>query len=294
MRHLLALLALLAISSIAQADSLFGGIIQRVNAKPVRDEASVVNALSHKPLVLSAPPRESREESERLYRPIAEYLSRAIKRPVEYRYPGTWGVYRAEMLKDVYDLTFDEPHFNSYRAEKLGHRVLVKFPGQYQYAVIVAYERTFTGIQRMAGQKFCTFAPPDLGTLVLLDLFDNPARQPVIVSIDSWEAAYDGVLSGRCTGGVLPLAMLRWLDPEGRSTKVLFNSAEMPGQAVSAGTRVSPGEREMIAKALQSASAAVPTAALRLRWGAQRGFVPAKADEFAELSNYLRNERGFY
>jgi ABC-type phosphate/phosphonate transport system substrate-binding protein len=294
MRHALALLALFILIPAAQADSLFGGFIQRVNAKSAHDEADLAKGLPNKPLIFSAPPRESREESERLYRPIVQYLSAALKRPVEYRYPGTWGAYRAEMLRDTYDLTFDEPHFNSYRAEKLGHRVLVKFPGTYQYAVIVAYQQTFTSILRMAGQKFCTFAPPDLGTLVLLDLFENPARQPVIVSINSWEEAYQGVLSGRCVGGVMPLAMLRWLDPEGRSTKVLFNSTEMPGQAVSAGLRVSPSEREKIANALQAPAAAVPTAALRLRWSVQRGFVPAKVEEYAELSNYLRSEHGFY
>jgi ABC-type phosphate/phosphonate transport system substrate-binding protein len=287
------LLALLPVIPTAQADSL-DGFIQRVYAKPARDEPALANALANRPLVFSAPPRESREESERLYRPIAEYLSRSLKRPVEYRYPGSWGAYRGQMLRDAYDLTFDEPHFSSYRAEKLGHRVLVKFPGTYQYAVIAAYDRTFTSIQRMAGQKFCTFAPPDLGTLVLLDLFDNPARQPSIISINSWEESYEGVLSGRCAAGVLPLSMLRWLDPEGRSTRILFNSTEMPGQALSAGTHVSPGERETIAKAMLAASAAVPTAALRLRWSIQRGFVPANAAEYTELSTYLRNELGFY
>jgi hypothetical protein len=275
-------------------DSFLSGIFARAEAKPKPAETPIKHDPTRPTLIMSAPPRESRTESERIYRPIANYLSRTLQRPVEYRHPITWGGYRVEMLKNSYDLTFDEPHFSSYRVEKLDHRVLVKLPGDFQYAIVIGYGRTFTGIHRMAGHAFCTFAPPNLGTLVLLDLYENPMHRPSIVHVHTWEEAYEGVTRGRCAGAVLPLSLVRQLDPDGRNTKVLFHTAPMPSQALSAGPRVSAAEKDIIMMALLSPTADEPTAALRGRWHTDGGFVRASDEEYLGYSDYLKNERGFY
>jgi hypothetical protein len=244
------------------------------------------------PLVLTAAPRESATEGERLYGPLAAYLATTLGRPVIYRHPGSWGVYRTEMVRGRYDLVFDGPHFNGYRAARLDHEVLVRLPEVYQFAIIGRQDLFFTGMQRLAGRTFCTLAPPNLGAQVLLDLYDNPARQPVLVPVADWRAVYDGVIAGRCTGGVLPLALLRSFDPTG-ATRILFFSAEMPHQALSAGPRVSVAERQRLRAALTTAAADPPTRALR---AAQRsaGFVPARNADYVEMARYLRNEWGFY
>ena len=164
-------------------------------------------------LVFSAPPRETPAEGARLYQPLADYLSQALGRRVTYRHPGTWGVYRTEVLQGKYDLVFDDPHLTSYHAEKHGYHSIVRFSEHFQYAVVVRSDYVFKSVARLRGQTFCTFAPPNLGTLVLLSLFDNPARQPVLLSVNSWEQAYQGVVGGQCVGGVIPLPMARKLDP---------------------------------------------------------------------------------
>ena len=85
-------------------------------------------------LVFTAPPRETPEIAQEIYQPLAAYLSRSIGKKIVYRHPGTWGVYRTEMLKGKYDIVFDGPHFNSYRMEKLGHNILVKMPERFEFA----------------------------------------------------------------------------------------------------------------------------------------------------------------
>jgi hypothetical protein len=223
---------------------------------------------------------------------VADYLTRALGRPVVYRYPGTWGVYRSEMLKGSYDLVFDGPHFNSYRVERLGHEILVQLPGSFQYAVILRADHVYTGLKKLAGHRFCTLAPPNLGALVLLSLFDNPMRQPILVAADNWDEIYRGVTTARCDGGVMPLTHYQRYAHEGK-TKVLFHSAQMPNQALSAGLRVNAMDRRRITEALTATEALVPTAALRASWNAEQ-FVAGSREQYLGLAEYLRNEWGFY
>jgi len=244
-------------------------------------------------LVFTAPPRETPEQGKEIYQPVADYLSKVIGKKIVYMHPGTWGVYRTEMLKGSYDLIFDGPHFNSYRMEKLNHNILVKIPERHEFAVIVRKEQKFSALFQMAGYTFCTHAPPNLGTLVLLSQFDNPARQPVIVNTKGWENIYDGVVSGKCVGGVLPVANLKKYDRSG-VTRMVFKTQAMPNQAFSAGPRISPEDQAKIATALTSPDAAGPTAKLRSAYRVGDSFALANNQEYRGLAEYLRNEWGYY
>jgi ABC-type phosphate/phosphonate transport system substrate-binding protein len=245
-------------------------------------------------LVFSAPPRETAEVGKAIYQPVADYLSRVIGKKVVYKYPGTWGVYRTKMLEGSYDIIFDGPHFNSYRMEKLSHNILVKIPERHEFAVIVRKDHaTFKNIQQMAGYTFCTHAPPNLGTLVLLSQFDNPARQPVIVNTKGWDHIYQGVVSGKCTGGVIPVLNLKKYDRTGE-TRIVYKTQAMPNQAFSAGPRVSLEDQQIIARALVSPEAAGPTAKLRAAYKVGDSFAPASNEEYRGMAVYLRNEWGYY
>jgi len=244
-------------------------------------------------LVFTAPPRETQGAGIEIYQPVADYLSQAIGKKVRYKHPGTWGVYRTEMLKGSYDIIFDGPHFNSYRLEKLSHNILVKIPERHEFAVIVRKDKSFQNLSQMAGRSFCTHAPPNLGTLVLLSQFDNPSRQPVIISTNGWENIYNGVASGKCAGGVLPMANLKKVD-KANLARVIFKTAAMPNQAFSAGPRVSLEDQMKLAQALASPDAGAPTVKLRAAYKVGDGFALASNQEYQGLAEYLRNEWGYY
>lgn len=245
-------------------------------------------------LVFTAPPRETAEAGKQIYQPVADYLSQAIGKKVKYQHPGTWGVYRTEMLKGGYDIVFDGPHFNSYRMEKLSHNVLAKIPERHEFAVIVRKDKnTFQNLQQMAGRSFCAHAPPNLGTLVLLSQFDNPSRQPVILSTNGWDNIYNGVISGKCTGGVLPMANLKKFDQAGLA-HIVFKTPAMPNQAFSAGPRVSLEDQAKIARALAAPEAAAPTEKLRAAYKVGNSFALASNQEYRGLAEYLRSEWGYY
>lgn len=289
---LFSIAALIAVQTLAPAaaqdNASHRGLarITLASAKPATAEPAIA------PLIFSAPPREDAKESRRIYGPIAHYLTQALGRPVAYEYPITWGYYRTRMLKGDYDIAFDGPHFNSYRADRLGHEIVARLPGHTQFAIVARHDLVFKGVERMGGRTFCAFAPPNLGTLLLQSLFENPVRQPIIISRNSWREIHDGVVSGRCDAGVMPITIWKQLNSK-ELTRQIFVSDELPGQAFSAGPRLSREERRRLAAALLDPEGLAATAPLRKVWKFNELLRVEKSD-YVGLSNYLKWEWGFY
>jgi ABC-type phosphate/phosphonate transport system substrate-binding protein len=154
------------------------------------DATPAVNiaAAGAEPLVLAAPPRDSAEEGQRRFGPVAEYLTKVLGHKVVYKHPTTWGGYQADMQRGAYDIVFDGPHFNGWRVAKLRHNVLVKLPGDFVYTAVVRKDNAAVSqLRQLAGHKICAHAPPNLGTLIMYREFDNPARQPVVVVTDGYD-----------------------------------------------------------------------------------------------------------
>lgn len=280
------------LTSVVVVGLIAGGAFYYYRPMAEKPAPTVSEASTNRVLVFTAPPRESAADGELVYKPIADYLSKVTGKKVVYKHPPTWGVYRTEMLNDAYDIVFDGPHFVDYRIQKLGHNVLAKIPEPLQFAIIVPHGSSIDSAAALAGRTFCSQSPPNLGALVALSQYDDPARQPVLVPTKGWKNIYQNVLAGQCAGGVMAVANLRKFDKTG-ATKVVFQSKGLPNQAFSAGTRVSPADQAKIAAALTSADAAGPTAKLRARFNVGDRLVAANNAEYAGIGQLLRNEFGF-
>jgi len=296
-RLAVALSALLVAGSVA-AES--GGNAVNPDTKvafraPVAVTSPAFQLSDSRELVLSAAPREEEAESVSIYAPLADYLSKVLGRPVMYKYPGNWGIYQGLMQKGAYDLVFDGPHFNSWRAERSQHHVLLKVPGEHVFVVLVRKDNDrLRDLKQLAGRTVCAHAPPNLGTLTILNEFDNPARQPLIMNVDGWHNIYNGLLAGKCVSAVIPLAKLEQFEKAtGRQTKIVFRGATLPDNALSAGPRLSASDQEKITRALLSPEGQKVTARLREKYGRGKQFVTTNNKEFAGLSTYLKNEWGY-
>jgi ABC-type phosphate/phosphonate transport system substrate-binding protein len=245
-------------------------------------------------LVLSAPPRENAEQGEQIFNPIAEYLSRVIGRPVVFRYSATWGGYQTDMQRGVYDIVFDGPHFVSWRIKNSGHNVLVKLSGDFVVAAVVRSDnKSATSLKAMGGHTVCAHAPPNLGTLILLNEFDNPSRQPNIVVREGFKQIFESVKRGECEVGILPLPYLKKFDPEQKVARILFRTNTIPQQAFSAGPRLSTDEQQRIKEALLSPAAAPALANFHKDYGAGRKLISADNNEYSNQAVYLRDQWGF-
>lgn len=252
----------------------------------------VAGAAARADLVLSAPPRETVEAGEKIYKPLVEYLSQASGEKVSYRHPDTWAIYQAMITRDEYDLVFDGPHFVSWRIERLKHVPLAALTGKLSFVVAArADDARVRSLNDLAGKGVCGHAPPNLATLTLFDQFSNPLRQPKLVETKGFDGAYQGLLNGKCVGTVLPTEVYRKLDAAHRA-RILYESAPVPNQALTAGSRVSAEARARIAAALLSPQAKPSAQPLAASLGGS-DFVKVTAADYRGHDVLLRNVWGF-
>ncbi|MCR4346051.1 MAG: phosphate/phosphite/phosphonate ABC transporter substrate-binding protein [Sulfuricaulis sp.] len=246
-------------------------------------------------LVFSAPPRETEEDALRTYQPIAEYLSRITNKTIVYRYPKDWLTYQTEMQRGSYDLVFDGPHFNSWRISHLRHSALVKVAGEHAFVVVVRKdEKRITELKQLAGQKVCGMDPPNLGTLSVLEQFDNPARQPLIINSIGWNKAYEAVaFEKKCTAAIVPMASLKKFSNHENVVRVVYTTKTLPNQAFSAGPRITTQDQALIAAALMSQEGSPAVSRLVSAYGGEKGLAYASKEEFAGLDAYLKDSWGY-
>lgn len=285
------LFAALGASAAAVADRSAPAQSSRVSYQP---GPAAVAAFTPPALILSAAPRETPEEGRQRFGPLAEYLGGVLGRRVEYRHPGDWGVYRTQMLRGEYDIVFDGPHLTGWRVRHMNYHVLATFAGGFEFALIVRHDNArAVDVAALGGRTLCTHAPPNFSTAVALSLFDNPARQPAIILSEGWRDIYQGVASGRCEAGILPLDELAVNDPRGLVVRTLYRSPAFPNQAFSAGPRLAPEERARLARALTGPGADAALGAVRWHYGMRQALVAASDEQYFGLARFLENEWGF-
>lgn len=244
--------------------------------------------------IFSAPPRESAQAAAEIYGPIVEHLSRITGKNVVLRYPANWIAYQTEMRRGDYDLVFDGPHLNAWRASNLQHSILAKAPGDHTFVVAVKKDNDkIKELKQLAGRAICGMSPPNLGTLTVLGEFDNPSRQPVIQNTESWDQIYSAMQTGRCAAAILPARSLAKYESQGVTTRVIYKAKAYPNQAFSAGPRVSREDQAKIARALTHPEARSITSKLRDAYALGGDFQAASRDEYSGIAGILKDSWGY-
>jgi ABC-type phosphate/phosphonate transport system substrate-binding protein len=193
------------------------------------------------------------------------------------------------MTQGKFDIVFDGPHFNGWRMDNLDHTPLVKLPEDFIFVVIVkADNKSIQNIKQLAGRRICAHAPPNLGTLTLLNQFDNPARQPQISTVKGWDKSFNSLMTDKCVATVVPLKNMEKLDKGRHLARILYQSPAMPNQAISAGPRIPQDTQEKIRQALLSENGKAVTAKLRAVY-ASKDFVSATRAEYVGQSVYVKD-----
>lgn len=243
--------------------------------------------------VFAVAPRETAAVAQRIYQPMAEYLSQATGKKVVFHYADNWLTYQAEMRRGDYDLVLDDPHFNGWRAAHLQHNVLVKAPGSSEFVVIVKQtNEKVRDLKQLAGRSICGISPPNLGTLSVLNEFDNPMRQPLIVSTQGWDTIYKHLQAGHCSAAILPRGNLAKYDPHSRAARVVFKARAYPNQTLSAGPRVGAGDQAKITLALATPAARTAIAGLRELYEFNGDFQTASRDDYLVAASLLKDAWG--
>ena len=244
--------------------------------------------------VFTAPPRETPEAGERIYRPIADFLTQATGEVFVYRHPQGWANYTKQMQGGAYDLIFDGSHFVSWRTENADHIALAKLPQLMVWTIVASRSDPFTDkLSKLKGRKVCAPSSPNLGMLTLFSNFPNPVREPVQIRTLSWRDGFDAVVAGKCYAAVLPETNLKMFDPNGQYTKVLKRYDPMPNQAFTGGPRLSPQLKQRVRAALLSPEGQEATKGLRNRFAKGKSLVAATNEEYRGVSVVLNNALGW-
>lgn len=245
--------------------------------------------------VFAVPPRQSRAKMHVIYGPIAKYLSSVTGDTIHLKYESNWLSYENDMRKNRFDFVFDGPSFISWRMAHEHFVPLVKLKGDLIFKIIVRKnEPQFTKISQLAGHMVCAFAPPNLATLSLYNLFPDPMRQPTVIPVKGLKTPYLSLLKGKCGAAVIQAVLYKKLNagPTHGKTRVIYTTRPIPNQGFSAGPRIPPAVQQKIRQALLSPAGAAATALMRKEFG-NRPLEAADPAEYTGVSSLLNSVWGF-
>jgi len=243
-------------------------------------------------LLLSAPPREKPDVGESYYSPIAKRLSEVLGEPVVYRHPETWHNYARNMREGKYDIVFDGPHFAAWRMSNVNHTPVARLPGELGFVIMAKSDNTkVNSVEDLVAKKICGLASPNLGTMVVFGIFDNPVIQPEIVIVSGgMKTVMKKFLSGECEYAVVRDTIFNSLpEKTKKDIKIIVHSTPLPNQTITVSKKIDAGKRAKISDFILSNDGALSASNLLNRFSKKKKFfIRAEVSEYNNLENLLQ------
>ncbi|MGD8514877.1 MAG: PhnD/SsuA/transferrin family substrate-binding protein [Granulosicoccaceae bacterium] len=256
-----------------------------------------VNAATDEPIIFTTAPTQSVEQTEKLYGPLGDYLSKATGKEVKLVPARNFLEYTSKMRKGEYDIIFDGPHFVGWRMKKLGDTPVARLPGELVFVAIVKDGGPITDMKQLIGKKVCAVNSPNLATLSVLDQFDNPVRQPVLVSSPSFKDAVSCLQTGKGVAAIIPTKFWGKWSKKGKTKglRVLYSTGKqpLPPRTFTVSKRVDAATRDKIAEALVNSEGKDGPKPVLERFRS-KSFVTARNREYKGLEKLLRSVWGFH
>jgi ABC-type phosphate/phosphonate transport system substrate-binding protein len=244
-------------------------------------------------LILSAPPRETPEAGQEQYGVIAKELSNVLGIEVVYEHPGNWTRYATEMRAGKYDIVFDGPHFAAWRMKHVNHAPVVRLPGTLKFFILAnADDKQIKSLRDLIGKNICGLASPNLATVAVFSMYNNPVIQPEIKVIKGGARnVMQAFFSGECRAAVVRDKVYLNLPQEKRNLlKIIDKSEDMPNQTITVSTKVSEYNRDKIQKYLTSSEGSKTAEKLLSIYSRNsKVFLPANDKEYINLEKLIED-----
>ncbi|VAW94713.1 hypothetical protein MNBD_GAMMA22-1611 [hydrothermal vent metagenome] len=236
-------------------------------------------------IIMSAPPRESKQQAETLYQPLAKAFTKILGRTVRYVYPDNLIKYQLDMRKGKYDIAFDGPHFASWRIKHLKHELLVKLTGSIKFVTLVRRkDKNVSSLKDLVGKKICSVSPPNLSALTILDSYKNPVRQPILYGIrGGMKNVVSRFYEGACDAAVIRTSYYKktFTLKQRYKLRVINQSLPLPNQAFTVSQNLSAAEIAKLASAIESGSVKAIIHPIAQRFGGSKAvFLAANTSEY--------------
>ncbi len=258
---------------------------------------SPVYAADDDVITFTTAPTQSLAQTKKIYGPLVDYLAKATGKNIKLVAARNFLEYTSKMRKGEYDIIFDGPHFVSWRMEHTNHQPIARLPGKLVFGVIVKDGGVINNVKQLIGKKVCAVNSPNLATLMILDSFPNPVRQPVIISARSFKDAFKCLKSGKGKAAFLPMGFWKKFKKKGKTDglRVLYTTKKnpLPTRTFSISKRLDVATRSAIQKALLNTEGQEGAQPLLKRFR-RKNFVDAPSSEFKGLSRLLLSVWGFH
>lgn len=246
--------------------------------------------------VFSAPPVHDARESQALYAPLMDLLSRETGESFVYMHPESRFTYLRDMRAGRFQLLLDDAHFGSWRITNLGHVPVVTTRERITFVAIAMKDGRIYSREDLVGRPVCAEAPPDLGTVGFLEQYRGPFQVPQILPTPNPLDRVQSLLTGGCAGAVLARHQYTGSSEiRGVATrlKIIAQTETYPGLTLTVDPGVPESLRATIRTILLSRSGGAATRALRARYTGGGTFVEAVPDDYDGLHEMLRDYPGF-
>lgn len=197
-------------------------------------------------ILLSASPDLEPEHAQQLYQPVAEKISQIIGQEVVYEHPQNWGEYKQKVHNGDYYIVFEQPHIAAWRNNRynrLNYRLVGRFADDKQYALVVKNDSAVNSLTDLYNKRICARAIPDISTLLILQEFNDPLKQPHILRTrakDDKAQRLSKVLLNKCAAIVVDFDKYNQLNHYNkRQMRVIFKTAYVPNVIISVNEKVS-------------------------------------------------------
>ena len=251
--------------------------------------ATSVSSL-HADVIFTAPPQYDEQTAREIYGPLIRYLELIIGENVVFEYPADWREYSTNMRNDHYDIVLDAPHFSSWRMKHIEHEALVRLPGTLDYVIVTGKDQTYiNGLRDLVSAQICSLVSPNLSTMTVYQLFENPVYMPQIKEIEgTYSDVYAAMKDRQCKAAVLQQTEYDALaEADKNQLKIIAKSQPMPERTLTVSRRLRDKKR-VITLMLTSVEGSRAGEKIFQEFGKpQQEFVPVKPEEYQDLDDLL-------
>ncbi len=222
------------------------------------------------------------------YKPLADYLSSALKRPVKLEVSQNLSASEKKLKKDAFDLFFGPPHVIAQAMKTANYVPVVRYPGKIK-AVFVVMDSS--GIKSLADAKGKRLGLPDKDALAshlaLAKFKFNKINPEVYFSEVFHQRFQDATLNTLKIGRVEIAAVTagyakRWMQ-DNPGVRILEETWEVPQFALAVNEDMGEEGAKHVRQALLDAPNTPDGKAMLAKLGHKDGFISTDKDEYSPL-----------
>jgi phosphonate transport system substrate-binding protein len=199
---------------------------------------------------LSIQPTLPKSAVKKIYQPLADYLSKQTGHKIKIKAYRNYFTYWQKMKNtEDFDFVLDAAHFTDYRARDKDYTVLAKLPNTVSFSVVTHEDVLIFDMDELVLKKVATTASPGLGGIRLYEIFHNPTRLPIQVTVNDSNEAVKAVVDGKALAAIIPTPLVNKYD----NLNTVMTTKSVPHMAFSASPNVPKSVQRNIQLALVNA-----------------------------------------